>query len=60
MAAIKLRQRLLWLLGIRHRWMDVRAGDGGRYQECSSCGKDRFDDAPPRGGLPPVVAGGGF
>ena len=30
-------------LNVRHRWVTKSATDGGRYQQCRRCGKDRTE-----------------
>jgi ribosomal protein S14 len=34
---------LLCLLNIRHHWQPQVTEDGGQYERCTKCGKDRME-----------------
>lgn len=40
----------------RHRWVGRSTEDGGRYQTCARCGRDRYEY--PSGGITPSSAAG--
>jgi hypothetical protein len=37
---------LLCLLNVRHHWQPQTTDDGGRYERCSKCGKNRMTSVP--------------
>ena len=62
------RRPLTCRLNVRHRWITQITTDGGRYEQCRRCGKDRteFDDNNPddpkarvsRAAIPGAFGGG--
>jgi hypothetical protein len=60
MPALPPRTRILCRTGLHHAWQPRRTDDGRLYEQCSNCGKDKFQDELPTGGTPNIVVGTGI